>query len=230
MNRTMFEAYGHSVVPLFDPAVVRAAQQDISYHVDRVSRALYLPFEASCPMEPLATRLERIWEKDRSQANLLRLAICTDAHRGPRLQALAHAPELIRAAEEAGGRKLGDRIVRVRASIGAFPEHLHPWHSDVAVDDGSDCGRVWVTAWIPLNDIGPDGGGLEVVPGRRTAPIPHRQGPGFAIDDAQLEDQPRMRPDCPAGSAILLDRFTPHRSLPAGREARFALVVWMKAA
>lgn len=40
---------------------------------------------------------------------------------------------------------------------------------------------------------------------------------------------PRLQPECPAGSALLLDRFTPHRTLPT-TSARFALVVWFKAA
>jgi predicted 2-oxoglutarate/Fe(II)-dependent dioxygenase YbiX len=39
-----------------------------------------------------------------------------------------------------------------------------------------------------------------------------------------------VHPACPAGSVLFLDRFTPHRSLPVTGEARFALVIWMKAA
>lgn len=230
MSDVEFAEQGFAVVPLFDPEVVRAAQADIGEHLDRVSRALYAPFENSRPEAPLAQRLDRIWSHDRSLANLLRTAICTDAHRGARLQALAEGAELAAAAERLGGRPLAGRVVRVRASIGAFPEHLHGWHSDVAVDDGSSCGRVWITAWIPLGDAGPGQGGLEVIPGRRPAPLPHRRDLGFVIDDDALADLPRSQPVCPAGSVLFLDRFTPHRSLPAAAEARFALAIWMKAA
>jgi hypothetical protein len=132
-------------------------------------------------------------------------------------------------AERLGGRRIGGRIERVRASIGVFPEEAHGWHSDVARDDGTSCGRVAVTAWIPLSDAGPAGGGLEVSPGRRSEPLPHREDRGFTIDEAVLGDRPRIRPSVPAGSVLFLDRFTPHRALPPGPTARFALVVWMKA-
>lgn len=230
MTREGFAATGYAVVPVFDPARVRAALDDVAEHIDRLSHALYLPFEASCPEVPLARRLDRIWQVDRSHANLLRSAICTDAHRGPRLQDLANAPELKALAEDLAGTALGDSVVRVRASIAVFPEHLHDWHSDVARDDGTACGSVRITAWIPLTDTGPQQGGLEVIAARQAAPLAHREDRGFAIDPAALAALPKVQPSCSAGSAILLDRFTPHRSLPPGQDARFALVVWMKAA
>lgn len=230
MNETNFATDGYAVVPVFDPAQASGALADIAEHIDRFSRAAYLPFQESCPDAPLGVRLNRIWERERSQANLLRLAICTDAHRGPRLQALANAPGLKDVAERLAGCAIGGSAVRVRASIGVFPEHLHDWHSDVARDDGTDCASVRITAWIPLTDAGPDSGGLELVPGRRPAPLPHREDRGFAIDESALQGLPRSQPLCPAGSAIFLDRFTPHRSLMPGANARFALVVWMKAA
>lgn len=231
MGKAHFETDGYAIVPMFHADLVRDAQADISDHIDRVSDALYLPFEESRPEAPLARRLDRIWKSDRSQANLLRMAICTDAHRGPRLRALAQAPHLLHTAEALAGQALGSPIARVRASIGVFPEHLHAWHSDVSQDDGTNCASVRVTAWIPLSDVGPDRGGLEIIRGRRTAPLPHRQEKaGQSIDDLDLMHLPRARPACPAGHVLFLDRFTPHRGLPPGPDARFALVVWMKAA
>lgn len=225
-----FADQGFAALPVFDPAVVRAAQADIAEHIDRLSHALYWPFENSAPDAPLGQRLDRIWAAERSQAALLRTAICTDAHRGPRLSALAEAPQLQAAGEWLCGRRIDGLVVRVRANIPAFPEHRHAWHSDVALDDGTDCARVAITAWIPLDDAGPATGGLEVLTGRRSAPLPHRQDRGYAIDDAALAGLPRVQPDCPAGMVLFLDRFTPHRTLPAGPDARFALVVWMKGA
>lgn len=227
---TRFRDQGYATVPLFDPGMIVAAQADIAEHIDRVSRALYLPFEESWPDAPLGTRLDRIWQDDRGRANLLRLAVCTDAHRGPRLQAIANAANLRSMAEHLAGRAIAGTVLRIRASIGVFPEHKHKWHSDVAIDDGSSCGRVCITAWIPLCDAGPDQGGLEVAVGRRGAPLEHIRDRGYSIDEAQLVGLPRVQPSCPAGSVLFLDRFTPHRSLPAGQEARFALVIWMKAA
>jgi hypothetical protein len=143
---------------------------------------------------------------------------------------LVNSPELKETAEQLAGQQLGGSVVRVRASIDVFSQHLHDWHSDVARDDGTDCGSVRITAWIPLGDAGPGNGGLELVPGKRAAPLLHQEERGFAIPEVELEGLARLRPSCPAGSALFLDRFTPHRSLPAGADARFALVVWMKAA
>lgn len=224
-----FAEQGYADVPLFDPAIVRAAADDIAAHIDRVSRALYLPFEQTCPDAPLTDRIDRIHTHERSVANLLRVAVCTDAHRGARLQALANDPRLIATAEALCGRPLAGKIVRVRASIACFPEHRHAWHSDVARDDGTGCGKVLVTAWIPLSDAGPESGGLEIAAGRQPAPLGEQVDDGFEIPEYRLAGLPRIRPECPAGTALFLDRFTPHRTLPA-RATRFALVVWMKAA
>lgn len=223
-----FADRGYAAVPLFDPERVHGAQADIAEHIDRLACALYLPFEQSCPDAPLTERIDRVHARERSVANLLRVAVCTDAHRGPRLQALANDPGLIETAEALTGRRLAGKIVRVRASIACFPEHRHAWHSDVARDDGTGCGKVIVTAWIPLDDAGPDSGGLEIAAARQPAPLGEPGEHGFEIPDYRLAGLPRVRPECPAGTALFLDRFTPHRTLPAPA-SRFALVVWMKA-
>lgn len=229
MNEALFAEQGYAAVPLLEPELVHTAQADIAEHIDRVSQALYLPFEQSFPDAPLTERIDRIYTQERSVANLLRVAVCTDAHRGPRLQALVNDPRLIETAERLGGRKLSGKIARVRASIACFPEHRHAWHSDVARDDGTGCGKVVVTAWIPLSDAGPGRGGLEIAAGRQPAPLASVGDDGFEIPEWRLADLPRVQPECPAGTALFLDRFTPHRTLPA-QATRFALVVWMKAA
>ncbi len=223
-----FAEQGYAALPLFDAGQVRAAADDIAEHIDRVSRALYLPFEQSCPDAPLNERIDRVYAKERSVANLLRVAVCTDAHRGERLQALANDPKVITVAEELSGRSLAGKIVRVRASIACFPEHRHAWHSDVARDDGTGCGKVMVTAWIPLGDAGPESGGLEIAAERQPAPLASEGDDGYEIPEWRLAGLPRVQPECPAGTALFLDRFTPHRTLPA-KTTRFALVVWMKA-
>jgi len=228
-DETLFAERGYTAVPLFEPELVREAQADIAEHIDRISRALYLPFAQSCPDAPLTERIDRVFAHERSVANLLRVAVCTDAHRGPRLQALVDHPRLIETAERLGGRKLSGKIARVRASIACFPEHRHAWHSDVARDDGTGCGKVVVTAWIPLSDAGPERGGLEIAAGRQPAPLASEGNDGFEIPEWRLAGLPRVQPECPAGTALFLDRFTPHRTLPT-RGTRFALVVWMKAA
>lgn len=227
----LYAREGYSVAPLFAPALIEAAQQDLTDHMNRIAQALYLPFETSCPDEPLATRIDRIYRTNRSLANLLCTALTTDAHSGPRLQALAHSPDLLAHAQDLAGRKLdGAVVMRVRAGIAALPDHLYPWRSDVAFDDGSECARFCVTAWIPLTDAGAETAGLELAPCRLSAPKPAIKDRMLQIPEAELHDLPRARPDCPVGSVLFFDRFVPHRSLPVSGNARFALSVWIKAA
>jgi hypothetical protein len=223
---------GYAVAPVFTPQEVEAAQANVIEQLDRVASALHHPFEHSRPDLPLAQRLDAIARDEKAYANLLRLAVLTDAHRGPRLTGLAQNPKLRAVAEQLTGRRLqaAGNTIRLRASFAAFPEHWHNWHSDVAIDDGSDCGRLNITSWIPLMDAGPGQGGLEIAAGRQSAPFPHVRASDFHIEPAALDHLPRATPHCRAGEVLFLDRFTPHRTLPNAGPARFALVVWMKAA
>lgn len=232
MSEEQFAAEGYAVAPVFDPEQVIGAQADIVEQIDRVAKALHHPFAHSRPDLPLNERLDAVAKSEKAYANLLRLAVLTDGHRAPRLTALAESPELKAVAERHARWELGvgNATIRLRASFAAFPEHWHRWHSDVAIDDGTECGRLRITAWIPLMDVGPDTGGLEIAAGRQVEPFPHVRANDFHIEETSVADLPRAFPSCPAGSALLLDRFTPHRTLPNTGLARFALVVWMKAA
>lgn len=232
-DRVRFARDGYVAQPLFAPQLVRAAQADIAATLDATLRTLGVTGLPPIPREAPAAWLDRLARTHSALADTLRHHVCAEAHRRPRLTALATDPALRTAAERLAGTPLdlGEGIRRVRASLSAFPEHRHGWHSDVALDDGTDCARVRIAAWIPLDDAGPESGGLELAPGTRTAPLPHRRDDGrFVIAPEALAGAPRVRPVCPAGTVLFMDRFTPHRTLPAGPQGRFALVLWMKAA
>ena len=222
---------GYEVLPVFRPAEILALHDDVTEHIDRVANALHLPFEASAPDAPFAERLERIAKHDPSHANLLRIALCTDAHRGRRFSGLLNHAALKAAAEELAGVPLGEPIMRLRANVPTLTRARSGWHSDVALLEGT-CNTVRIAAWIPLMDAGPGNGGLEVAVGRRDAPLPHEKGSNeFHIPDAALEGLPKAPLDCPLGGCVFLDRFTPHRALPnTSEEARLSVVIWMKAA
>jgi ABC-type multidrug transport system ATPase subunit len=65
----------------------RHCQADIAEHIDRVvARALSALRDKAAPMRRSNERIDRVFAHERSVANLLRVAICTDAHRGPRLR------------------------------------------------------------------------------------------------------------------------------------------------
>lgn len=224
-----FEADGVEVVALFARDQVLDARADIDDHIDRMVAALHIPVDECAPEVAVTRRLDAIAARHRSYADLLRRAVCTDAHRGARLSALADASKLLATAERLAGVPLTGSIARVRASIASFPEHRHPWHSDVATPDETGCGRVRIAAWIPLCDVG-GSGGLEILRGRRSGPIPHLRSNGLHIEDASIPSPDIIAPACPAGSVIFLDRFTPHRTRPVVGDARFALVVWFNTA
>lgn len=49
MSTETFTEQGYAALPLFDRDLILAAREDIAEHIDRVSRALYLPFEQTAP-------------------------------------------------------------------------------------------------------------------------------------------------------------------------------------
>jgi hypothetical protein len=230
MDQTYREA-GFVAAPVFSPAEIEALRADVTAHIDRVAHALHLPFAASRPEAGFAERLEAIARDDQSHANLLRVALCTDAHRGPRFTRLIEEGRLQARAAEIAGVALGEPVIRLRANVPTLSRLRHGWHSDVS-QIGTDPGsRIRIACWLPLMDSGPDSGGLEFVVGMRDAPIAHEMGRDFEIPEAAIEGLPRAAPHCAMGDCLFMDRFTPHRALPNHSDAaRLALVMWLKEA
>ena len=226
-----FQADGYAMRSIFPAARITALQDEISRYIDRIAKAMHMPFERSEPHLPLAERLDAIAAHDRSYANLLRTAVCTDAHRAKVFAELAGDGSILSNVQEFMGREPEGSIVRLRANIPGLPGQRQRWHSDVARDDGTTCSQVKVTCWLPLMDAGPDSGGLEIVRGRQPLPFEHKEGVAkFEIPDAELAALPKVKPVCPAGTALFLDRFTPHRALPnVSGKARWSLVMWFRA-
>jgi hypothetical protein len=217
---------GFAIVPLFEPDEVARLRADVTDHIDRVARALHLPFETSQPQADFAEWLETIAQVDQSYANLLRVALCTDAHRGPRFTRLIEEGRLQARASEIAGVDLGDPVIRLRANVPALERHRQGWHSDVSLPNDDPCSRIRIACWLPLMDAGPVTGGLEIVVGMRDAPVPHDKD--MEIPEAALAGMPRHAADCPMGSVVFLDRYTPHRAMPTtSKAARIALVVWL---
>jgi hypothetical protein len=227
-----FQSDGYAMRSVFPATRVIALQGEISRYIDRIARALHMPFEKSEPHLPLSERLDAVASHDKSYANLLRTAVCTDAHRADAFAGLTRDDSILTHVREFMGCEPEGSIVRLRANIPGLPEQRQRWHSDVARDDGTPCSQVRVTCWMPLMDSGPRNGGLEVACGRRDRPFEHREGAAkFEIPDALVDLLPKVQPECPAGSAMFLDRFTPHRALPnLSGKARWSLVMWFRAA
>lgn len=225
-----FATKGYAICPVLPPEEVVALREDVTDQIDRVARALHLPFEKSEPDAPFAERLERIARKERTYADLLRLAVATDAHRGPRILPMMEDRRIRDRAEALAGCTLGKPVMRLRINVPTLAARRHPWHSDRIFESDDESCKVRITCWIPLMDAGPGNGGLELIPGKRDAAIPHIREGRFLIPDDAVAGLPTVQADCPIGSALFLDRYTPHRALPNDSDgARIALVIWLKA-
>ncbi len=219
---------------VFTPEETNSLREGISETFDRMARALRAPFEASCPGLPLETRVDGIAENDRMYGFALSQAALVDSHRDPRIEALAVHPRLTEiVAEQLYPMTRTGQTIRARASISAFLSARSPWHQDVVRETESGCGTVRLACWMPLSDVDENSGALEIIPGSWPAPLPHLEdgvGGRFFIPESDLPMAPRQTISLRSGDVLLLNRFTPHRSLPvANGRARWAIVMWVKA-
>jgi hypothetical protein len=226
---------GFRVVDLFGQDEVDAMGAAISETIDRVAKALRTPYEDSEPEAGLFDRLQRLAKRNSVYASALLSAVYADAHLDPRIAQLADDQRLLAAiAQQCGPFEPRGMTIRVRCSVPAITKTLHGWHSDVAltapVRADSTCHTVLGACWIPLRDVDPASGSLEVVTTRLPAPLAHERHTGsYVINEALLEGLPRQATSVRAGQAVVIDRFTPHRSLPnTSEQVRWSVVAWVK--
>jgi len=228
-------ATGFRVVDLLRRDEIDAMGAAISETIDGVAKALRTPYEDSAPEAGLFDRLERVARRNSVYATALLSAVYADAHLDPRIAHLADDPRLLAAiTQQCGPFEPRGATIRVRCSVPAIAKTLHGWHSDVAINTpvraDSTCHTVLGACWIPLRDVDPGNGSLEVVTTRLPAPLAHRRDTGsYVIDGALLAGLPREAISVRAGQAAVIDRFTPHRSLPnLSAQVRWSVVVWVK--
>lgn len=200
--------------------------------IDRFANAMRAPFAASYPDEPLEERLDRAAAKDRVYSLALFRATLADAHRDPRIEAVATHPRLSTSISGLlGPLTRTGQTIRARAAVSAFSPARSPWHQDVVRESTTGCGTVRFACWIPLGDVDASSGALEVAPGSWKAPLPHledAEGGRFRISEEHLPQERRVVP-VRSGDVLVIDRFLPHRSLPVtGTRARWAVVMWVK--
>jgi len=226
-----FAETGWAVRPVLGPDEVAVVRGAVESHLDRMFDALLVPRAETHPDAGLDDRLERIAAgDDPSLATLLATAVGTDAQRTPVIASLVDHPAVHAAVGELTGRGVDGGTVRVRCNVPSLPTRREPWHTDVVVDDGLPCSRVRTTCWIPLVEVGPGVGGLEVVPGRRSgAPAHVPMGAGLGIPEEDLGGAEPVAVACRVGDAAFLDRFTPHRTLaPSDGRVRWSVVLWLR--
>lgn len=235
-SRRSMEADGYCVLEqVLAAAEIDSLRAALSETVDRAARGLLTPFEMSRPGEPLEDRLENTAREDRAYAFALYHAVMADAHRDPRLLALPRRPGLSAAAEALlAPERPAQYVVRPRAVIPAFAAQRSPWHQDITRPalDYEGCAAVRFAFWVPLADVDGGTGALELVPGRRDGPLPHRltEDGRFLLPEESVPAAPRRILSLRRGDVLVLDRYLPHRSLPAAHgRARWAVVAWVKA-
>ena len=228
-------SFGYEVVrDVLGAAEINSLREAIAESFDRVARALRAPFESSCPEASLENRIDRIAERDRVYGVALFRAALGDSHRDPRINALSVHPGL--------GEVVAERLfpmmqtgytIRARASVPSLSSSRSPWHQDVVRETESGCGTVRLACWMPLADVDEYNGALEVIPGVWRSPLPHAEdgeGGRFFIPEENLPLTARQTVSLRCGDVLLINRFTPHRSLPiTNGRARWAVVMWVKA-
>jgi ectoine hydroxylase-related dioxygenase (phytanoyl-CoA dioxygenase family) len=228
--------HGYEVLSsVLRPEEVDTLRQAITDTIDRVARVMLTPFESSLPAAPLEERLERVARQDRAYASALLQVVMADAQRDARLRALETHSRLRDAitARLAPDIATG-HVIRTRAAIPTFSGKVSRWHQDVPLPHAnSGCATVRVACWIPLADVDEHSGALEVLRGSWDGPCRHEEGDDgqFGIPEAELPRGERQVVGMRAGDVLLLDRFIPHRGLPArGPRGRWSVVMWVKAA
>jgi phytanoyl-CoA hydroxylase len=156
----------------------------------------------------------------------------------PELRALRSDPRLLDILEQLVGAEIAahpNAVLRCRT-----PTPVHgadggrvPWHQDAGYLLGDAVKTTVLGVWMPLCDVTPalDNGCLQCMPSNSRNShhvLQHYQAPSYlVVDPAEFEQHfDKKTPvtcDVPAGSLVLFNSFTAHRSLPnSSDKARFS--------
>ena len=214
---------------------ITSMRMAIAETINRVAGAMRAPFSASCPDVCVEDRLDRIAVHERAYALALFRAVMADAQRDPRIDAVSRHPRLTPIiAELLEPLTRTGHVIRTRAVVPVFSSARHRWHQDVVLpsNDGLGRGSVRFACWMPLSDVDEYTGALELIPAWRE-PLPHLSDSDgrFFISDDQVPALERRIVPLQRGDVLIVDRFSPHRSLPVQEsQARWSVTMWVKGA
>jgi hypothetical protein len=223
------------VEDVFTPGEIAGFRVAVGETIDRLARGFLTPFEASRPELPVDLRLEEIARRDLAYAAALLHGVLADAQRDPRIAGLPRHPKLRALIEERlRPLQVTGTDLRVRANVPSLAGSRHRWHQDVTdlTPTASACETVRLACWIPMSDVDERTGCLELVPEVFEAPFAHESGDAgsYFIRDERLAAYPKVAVPMALGSALFLDRLTPHQALPNRSDTvRWSLVLWVKA-
>ena len=221
------------VEDVFTPGEIAGFRVAIGETIDRLARGFLTPFEASRPELPVDIRLEEIARRDVAYASALLHGVLADAHRDPRIAELHRHPRLRELIEERlRPLQVTGTDLRVRANVPSLAGSRHRWHQDVIdlTPTAYACETVRLACWIPTAEVDASNGCLELVPGGFAAPFAHEAGDAgsYYIREERLAAYPKVAVPMALGSALFLDRLTPHQARPNRSDAvRWSLVLWV---
>lgn len=97
------------------------------------------------------------------------------------------------------------------------PNYFHntPWHQDAGVTlEEADASQI-ITVWLPLVDATAETGCMAVMPGvAQLGHLEHQSEGGTTIRPDLLPDAEPLVAEVHKGGAVMMNKYTPHRSLP----------------
>jgi hypothetical protein len=187
----------------------------VDHHLDSLQRDGLIA--DTRPDLPFATRFARVAG---AHADRLRRGWRRELA-GPALFRLHHAPGLLAALADLldGDGVCGHPVWNARPKLPGQQLTVVPWHQDSAYFGADSASQRIITAWIPLVDVHPGNGGMQVADGSHASGlVPHhveQRAGGFleitgdAPPAATVVDVP-MAP----GDVLLFGNLLWHRSLP----------------
>jgi ectoine hydroxylase-related dioxygenase (phytanoyl-CoA dioxygenase family) len=232
---SQFAAQGYTVLPgILSSDEIAGMRHAITETIDRVAGVLRAPYSTSCPDATFQDRVDQIAARDRGYALAIFRAVMADAQRDPRIDALVTHSGLASVIQELLSPLMRTgQVIRPRAVVPAFSSARHPWHQDVLRPSGNGCGSVRFACWIPLHDVDESSGALELIPGEWREALPHEPHADgvFGIAENALPNSERRTIPLKPGDVLVINRYTPHRSLPVEQgKARWAVAMWVKGA
>ena len=216
---------------VFKEEEIIAFQKCITQSINRIAHNLLIPYEDSFPEESFNRRLELSAKKDPAYANAIITSLYADGHLSPPISTIySHYKFQNLIKELISPIQNQNPTTRIRLSLKSHPEKNHPWHSDLVNPDSVDCGSLKLACWIPLQDINKDNGSLKIVSEKFNQPFSHRNDGGhFHIPEKSLIGLPTSTIECQAGDVVLIDRFTPHKTLQnLSHSVRWSILLWIK--
>ncbi len=207
--------------------------RDYADHIDRRSRDLHAAGKLSRTFEeePFERRLARICEEnteiyDDIDIPAFRGRGVFEFLRNDHLMDVVEpivGPEIICSPIQHTRAKLPQSLVpdtddgdaEAEKRKGMVSGNVAPWHQDAQVHQEVADSTFILTVWIPLVDATPENGCLQIVPGiHRERTVLWWKGPGWGIDDEDLESREVVTLPMRKGSVLLLHKLIPHRSTP----------------